>query len=321
MILVVALNPALDVTHHVAGADWAGVNRPHAVHARAGGKGLNVARNLHALGRQVLLTGLAGGPAGQALAGDLAAEGIGADLTPIAAETRRTFTVADSATGQAALFNEPGPPVSAHEYEQFMASFRRALAGSAAVALSGSLPPQLPDDTYAELIGTAVAAGVPAILDTSGLALTAALAAGPAIVKPNLAELEAITGTSMQAAGRPDLARVQRAARTLVARGAGAAVASLGPAGLLAVEPDGCWHATPPAQVPGNPTGAGDAVVAALADSLVVGRAWADRLRHAVALGTAAAAAPVAGAFAAEDYARLLSQVRVSACAATGGSG
>ena len=26
MILIAALNPALDVTHHVPGADWAGVN-------------------------------------------------------------------------------------------------------------------------------------------------------------------------------------------------------------------------------------------------------------------------------------------------------
>ena len=28
MILAVALDPALDVTHHMPGVDWAGVNRP-----------------------------------------------------------------------------------------------------------------------------------------------------------------------------------------------------------------------------------------------------------------------------------------------------
>ena len=28
MILAVALDPALDMTHHVPGVDWAGVNRP-----------------------------------------------------------------------------------------------------------------------------------------------------------------------------------------------------------------------------------------------------------------------------------------------------
>jgi fructose-bisphosphate aldolase, class II len=41
--------------------DWGGVNRPRAVRARPGGKGLNVARTLHALGVDVLVLGLAGG--------------------------------------------------------------------------------------------------------------------------------------------------------------------------------------------------------------------------------------------------------------------
>jgi tagatose 6-phosphate kinase len=318
MILVVALNPALDVTHHVAGADWAGTNRPFAVHTRAGGKGLNVARTLRALGRPVALTGLVGGVTGQAILDGLSGTGIVAELTPIAGETRRTFTVADSVTGQAALFNEPGPAVSATEYQQFVATYERTLAGSAAVVLSGSLPARLPDEAYAGLIAAASACGVPAILDTSGPALIKGAAAGPAIVKPNLAELEAVAGASLAGADGPDLAEVERAARILLAAGAGAAVVSLGPAGLLAVTQEGTWHARPPAPVAGNPTGAGDAAVAGLADSLVGGLAWPDRLRHAVALGTAAAAAPVAGEFAAADYADALPAVQVTACAPAG---
>ncbi len=318
MILVVALNPALDVTHHVAGADWAGTNRPFAVQARAGGKGLNVARTLRALGRSVMLTGLAGGVTGQAILDGLTGTGIVADLTPIAGETRRTFTVADSVTGQAALFNEPGPAVSATEYRQFVRTYQRALMSSAAVVLSGSLPERLADDTYAGLIAAAAASGVPAILDASGPALDKGAAARPAIVKPNLAELEAVAGASLAGPDGPDLADVERAARILVSAGANAAVASLGPAGLLAVTQEGTWHARPPAPVPGNPTGAGDAAVAGLADSLVAGRAWPDRLRHAVALGVAAAAAPVAGEFAAADYASALPAVQVTACAPAG---
>jgi len=64
VIVVVCLNPALDVTHHVDAVDWGGVNRPRAVQARPGGKGLNVARTLHALGVDVLVLGLAGGITG-----------------------------------------------------------------------------------------------------------------------------------------------------------------------------------------------------------------------------------------------------------------
>ena len=118
MIVVVALNPALDITHHVAGADWAGVNRPHAVHARAGGKGLNVARTLRALRLDVTLVGLAGGRAGAEIAEGLAGTGIEVALSPVAGQTRRTFTVADSVRGRTALFNEPGPAIGAGEYER-----------------------------------------------------------------------------------------------------------------------------------------------------------------------------------------------------------
>ena len=55
--------------------------------------------------------------------------------------------------------------------------------------------------------------------------------------------------------------------------------------------------------VTGNATGAGDAVVAALAHGLVFGRPWPGRLSHAVALGAATVASPVAGEFVSADYA------------------
>ena len=64
------------------------------------------------------------------------------------------------------------------------------------MVLSGSLPPGLPPAAYAELIAAATAAGVPAVLDTSGDALREGVAAGPAIVKPNLDELAALAGRS-----------------------------------------------------------------------------------------------------------------------------
>ena len=58
--------------------------------------------------------------------------------------------------------------------------------------------------------------------------------------------------------------------------------------------------------VAGNATGAGDAVTAGLAHGLALGRPWDERLRHAVALGTATAMALVAGEFSPADYATLL---------------
>jgi tagatose 6-phosphate kinase len=305
VIVVVCLNPALDITHQVTTVNWGGVNRPAAVHARPGGKGVNVARTLQALGADPLLTGLAGGVTGAGIEAALGRLGVPTAFTPIGAETRRTFTVVDG-EGTVTAFNEAGPEVSEREFTEFRGQYGEALAGASAVVLSGSLPPGLAAGTYAALIETATAAGVPVVLDTHGEALLRGAAAGPAIVKPNLEELANLTGRRLSTPDGPDLTAVTAAADQLRASGARAVVASLGSAGLLATTGDGRWLARP-AAVAGNPTGAGDAVVAALAHGLVLGRPWDERLRHAAALGAATVAAPVAGEFSDADYAGALS--------------
>ena len=172
MILVVCLNPALDITHHVERVDWSGVNRPTAVYARPGGKGVNVTRTLHALGTDVMLLALAGGPTGNAVEADQRALGLSTAFTYTAGDTRRTFTVVDGSAADrrcaVALFNEPGPEVSGAEWDKFRAQYSRVVAvaareGPAAVVvvLSGSLPPGLPADAYATLIALARHRGRP----------------------------------------------------------------------------------------------------------------------------------------------------------------
>jgi tagatose 6-phosphate kinase len=317
VIVVVCLNPALDVTHHVDAVDWGGVNRPRTVRARPGGKGLNVARTLQALGVDVLVLGLAGGITGAGVEAALRERCVPAAFTPVAGETRRTFSVVDGSVADRGVtaFHEAGPEVGEEELARFRRGYEQALEGATAVVLSGSLPPGLAAGTYATLIEAATAAGVPAVLDTHGEALRRGAAAGPAIVKPNLAELAALAGRPLAPAGdgavdgAADLATAAAAAGQL--RGAQAVVITLGPAGLLATTGDGCWRARPPAAVAGNATGAGDAVAAALAHGLVLGRPWDERLRHAAALGAATAAAPVAGEFRRQDYLGALSAVMV----------
>lgn len=312
MILVVCLNPALDITHHVAAVDWAGVNRPRAVDTRPGGKGLNVARTLSALSAEPLVVGLAGGPTGDAVTGGLTDLGVPSDLTRIAGETRRTFAVLDEARGTCAMFNEAGPSIGIAEWQEFLLSFERSVAKCQAVVLSGSLPPGLAADTYATLIRMAGGAGVPVVLDAHGEALRLGAAAGPAIIKPNLDELADLAGQPLSLTGDGPGRAVASAAAELRAAGAGSVVVSLGPAGLHAVTPSGSWRAVPPAVDAVNPTGAGDAVVAGLTRGLVQGQPWPDRLRDAAALGTAVALAPVAGEFSPAGYARVRAGVTVS---------
>ena len=93
MILAVTLNAALDVTYHVPALVPGGAHRVEPTGARAGGKGVNVARVLHTLGHDALVTGFAGGDTGREIRADLAAAGIREALVEPSAPARRTVTV------------------------------------------------------------------------------------------------------------------------------------------------------------------------------------------------------------------------------------
>ncbi|WTP59276.1 1-phosphofructokinase family hexose kinase [Streptomyces phaeochromogenes] len=302
MILTVTLNTALDITYRVRGLRRHTSHRVTEVIERPGGKGLNVARVLAALGHEVTVTGFVGGATGRAVQEQLThTAGVVDALVPVAGATRRTIAVADTATGDTTQLNEPGPSITPAEWSAFQEAYEVLLRSASAVALCGSLPPGVPVGAYAQLVRTARALAVPVLLDTSGEPLRRGIAARPDIVKPNADELAELTGSH-------DPSQATRDARR---RGAHSVVASLGAEGLLARTPDGDWHAAPPRAVHGNPTGAGDSVVAGLLSGLVERLPWPERLARAVALSAASVLAPVAGEFDPSAYEELLDLVTV----------
>ncbi|MCP9975293.1 1-phosphofructokinase family hexose kinase [Streptomyces somaliensis] len=302
MILTVTLNTALDLVYTVPALTPHAAHRVTEVVERPGGKGVSAARVLAALGHEAVVTGFAGGPAGNTLRGLLAPLPVRDALVPVSGATRRTVTVTDAAAGGTTRFSEPGPVVTPAEWAAFASAYEELLDGARAVALCGSLPRGVHVGAYGELVRRARRAGVPVLLDTGGEPLRRGVAARPDLLKPNADELAALTGY------RDPL----RAARDARRRGAHAVVASLGPDGLLAVTPDGAWAAPAPARVAGDPTGAGDAVVAGLLSALAEGAPWPERLARAAALATATVYAPAAGEFDPDRYGELLERVRVT---------
>ncbi|WP_250288161.1 1-phosphofructokinase family hexose kinase [Streptomyces atroolivaceus] len=303
MILTVTLNTALDLTYAVPALVPHTSHKIHAVAERPGGKGVNVARVLSALGHETVVTGFAGGATGAVLRDLLGAlpHGPVDALVAVSGNTRRTVAVVDGSTGDTTQLNEPGPHIGADEWAAFLRTFGELLPRAEAVALCGSLPPGIHVGAYAELIRLARAAGVPVLLDTGGEPLRRGIAARPDLVKPNATELAQLTGA------REPLRATHDARR----RGARSVVASLGADGLLAVTPEGVWRAAPPSAVRGNPTGAGDSAVAGLLSALAEGLGWPERLARAVALSTATVMAPAAGEFDRAAYEDLLACVTV----------
>jgi len=314
-VLAVSLNPAVDVTYRVDVLRTGETHRVHDVRAVPGGKALNAARVLASLCHPVTVTGFAGGAAGNFLRRGLSETTVVDKLLAIGGETRRTVTVVDG--GGATGFWEPGPRVTSREWARLRRRVAELAVAHAVVVLSGRLPAGLPIDAYADLTEIAHAAGRPAIVDSEGEALRRALDACPDVVKPNREELlhaAATLGVSPRPASGPaasSWAPLLEASACLRSAGARAVVASSGPAGLLALTAAGAFAGEPPAILVGNPTGAGDAVVAALARGLATGESWPAVLADALALSAAAVMAPVAGAFSLEDYQRWRDVVRI----------
>lgn len=281
MIVTVTPNPAVDVTYQLPEVRLGATLRPERVTQRAGGKGVNVARVLHALGEPVVALGIAGGTTGAELTGELSVAGIEHRFVPIADACRRTVSLVSTRDGSATIVNESGPRVLEAEWRALCAALSEELERASVLVVSGSLPRAVATDGCAELLRLAETAGVPAILDSSGAALTEGLAGNPRMVKPNEDELAALPGSP--------------SAGELSVRAGCAVVSSLGAEGLLGVDAEGSWRAWPPETVHGNPIGAGDACVAALARGMAGGASLAETLPDAVALSAAAVRAPLAG--------------------------
>jgi tagatose 6-phosphate kinase len=303
-IVTVTLNAALDVTYGVSRVRWGEANRVSTVIRRAGGKGLNVARVLHALGRNVVVTGFAGGDTGNAIRADLEEAQIHDRLVNTSAESRRTLVVAES--DQATVLNEPGPLISGLEWAAFLTTLNGLLTDCAAIVVSGSIPPGIHEDAYALILRMASNAGVPAVLDAAAQPLRAGLAGRPAIAKPNLRELEEIVGRPA-----PNLLDVLQSAGELRALGAESVVVTRGADGLVASTPEGSWFGRVPARMSGNPTGAGDAVAAAIAIGLVDSKPWPELLTDSLAIGAAAVSGRSAGDVDLGAYETLRTAVRL----------
>lgn len=294
MIHAITPNPAIDITHELDAVHLGEVNQVAVVRDTPGGKGVNVARVIASLERAVSVGGFLGGSNGRTLRQDLEQLDIGQDWTTIQGQTRRTVTVLDR--NGATVLNEPGPTVDDQAWPRLTQSLLHRLAPGDVVVLSGSTPPGTPDDALASLVSAAREQGARVLVDTSGPALLAVARAGADVVKPNAQELREATGS----------ADLRRGAEHLLECGAGAVVVSCGEDGMLGFLAHGdrmrAWRARPAAVLDGNPTGAGDAAVAALACALEDGvrsklptAILPEALREAVALSGAAVLRPVAG--------------------------
>ena len=165
------------------------------------------------------------------------------------------------------------------------------------MVLSGSLPPGAPAAGTPTLVRSLRDTGARIAVDTSEAPLLALLAAGPDaapdLLKPNTEELAQLAGVPEETVpADPDAALA--AVPSLHERGVAEVLLTLGGDGaLLSTADGGLWSATPPRRSPSAaPSAPATAASPATCSPTWPARSPAERLRTAVAYGSASAALP-----------------------------
>jgi 1-phosphofructokinase len=283
MIVTLTPNPSVDRTVTLTGAlQRGGVQRAESVTSQSGGKGVNISRA--AVAADVPTIAVLPADEDDPFVLELLRAGIDCRPERPAGAIRVNLTLTEP-DGTTTKVNTPGAVVDQADLDRLAAAVIRRAEQAEWVVLAGSLPPGAPATWYADLVA----------VDTSGEPLVAVARRleghAPSLMKPNGEELASITGGDA-AVIEADPAAAASAAGLLVEKGVGAVLATLGGSGAVLVTSDGCWHATPPPTTVVSTVGAGDSSLFGYLLGDLRGKEPADRLRLAVAYGSAAAGLP-----------------------------
>jgi 6-phosphofructokinase 2 len=286
-ILTVTLNPAVDVTTAVSALKAEAKLRCETPRYEPGGGGINVSRVIQTLGGASTALVAVGGATGDQMRALLVEAGIDAIFLEARGMTRQSFAVHDLAAGEQFRFVLPGPEQDQAFTKKTLETLARMLAVGdyGYVVASGSLPPGLADDFYADIARIVRRNKARLILDTSGPALLSSLTSDVFLVKPDQVEAQAL---AREMGLDPD--DLDGLAHALVKRrGVEVAIITLGPDGALLATKDQAVQFRPPKVKVVSKVGAGDSFIGALSFALASG--WP--VERACAYGVAAAAAAV----------------------------
>ena len=248
-----------------------------------GGGGINVARAIKKLGGDATAIFPSGGYTGKHFNHLLATENIHAVIIETQNETRENIIVLDENENAQYRFGMPGTSLTNAEWMQCLKAVEEIIDVSFIVA-SGSLPPGVPLNIFAQLAKIAKNKNAKFIVDTSGEALREAVNEGVYLLKPNLGELCFLSGKK-----RLEQHEIEAAAKEIIAEGkCEVVVISMGEEGALLVTNDLATIIKPPSVIKKSTVGAGDSMVAGIVYYLSKQKSIIDAVKYGVACGTAA---------------------------------
>ena len=177
----------------------------------------------------------------------------------------------------------PGTNLSDAEWMQCLKAVEEIKDISFIVA-SGSLPPGVPLNIFAQLAKIAKNKNAKFVVDTSGEAVREAVNEGVYLLKPNLGELCFLSGKT-----HLKQLEIEAAAKEIIAEGkCEVVVISMGEQGALFVTSDLIKKIKPPAVIKKSTVGAGDSMLVGIVYYLSKQKDITEAVKYGVACGTAA---------------------------------
>ncbi len=284
-IITVTMNPAIDKILTIDEFATGQLNRIKSVRMDPGGKGINVSKALLSYGVEQVALGVLAGKNGRNLRNMLKDYKFKKDFVKAPGETRINLKIRDLKTGLITELNEQGNTVRTEDMELFFRKLRKYLPESEVTILAGSLPPETSDCFYTAAIQMSAQLKSRVIFDADGSALKLGVQSKPYAIKPNLAELERLTGKVLDTYEKIRI-EVAKLAKT----GIQIILVSMGERGAVFHSKGTTWRVSPlPVEVKST-IGAGDAMVAALSWCMLKEYSPEDTARITVAAGCLTAA-------------------------------
>ena len=282
MILTVTLNPLLERRIVYNTIKIGTVNRDGKIDVQAGGKGINVSRQLNNLGIDNLALTFAGGTSGREFKDVLHKEGIKSVLIHTESKTREALI----------FINESGPSITScfgmnsdvtqKEADEFKVKLGKMIPNYEIIILSGSSPCRETDSIFPAAIEFAIKHDKIIICDTYGDHLLDCFNAGPTIIHNNIDEIEKSLNIKLQ-----DEEEINNFLDSLYAKNIKQAYLTDGAKPFFASNFDFRFRIIPPSVNAIDSTGSGDAFTAGIAYGWNNDLVFEDALTTAVALGVA----------------------------------
>ena len=305
-IITLTLNPCIDQTIWIEKLVPEKKLKAKHPEDEPGGGGINVSRAIKYLGYDSKAIYLNGGYYGNYLNELMQQEGIDFTAANIAANTRMNLMLIDESTSLEYRIGMQGPVVSDAEIQNLL-SILQQLNGYDFLVASGSFPPTIPTNFYAQIAKIVDGHNAKFIVDTSGEALKKTIEEKVFLLKPNLNELSVLCGISEDASIEQILQATQK---LLLKINCTVIVVSLGSKGAVLVTNNESHHILPPNVKVKSTVGAGDCMVAGMTIALSKKLSWKEVLQYGIACGTSATLNSGKGLCRKEDFEMLLQQIK-----------